>query len=308
VPLGQNGVGYQIKKSHRKIQQGYGDILKIVMLPKKSKMGLSNLYVYSFFYFRFILHTALLDMIAGICWECMIWFPYFLPYAWIYEVLKQILVLSMSLAVMSALPLAVDRFLSLHYPTFEKTNNIIFLSIFIYDITTVILSYVTTNFAAAYVNPAYTLLFMIITVGILLSVFAKIRAMIQLAGTNAQQSTLRDLRRAAIVCLIQTLCLSTHLSFYLYDTLFIKALRYDPNLSKGFLIVFIIIDPILTVMFQFFVIVDCLSKLIVLKAYRSPVEKFCMYVVNFFLCGRFGVKKVQKKGQTGMNYPAADKA
>jgi hypothetical protein len=184
------------------------------------------------------------------------------------------------------LPLAINRFFRLYLPKsygnfFGRFKMLLFL--FIHDVFVCLFIYVKRIFKNNVIMEQ-VFMFLVMACSIVLSIciLVKIHQMRKMAhGIGENSSTLNDLFRAALVCLIQPLCSLVYLIMVFGGiSLFVQidSLKVEdvPNLSVQ---IYVIYGNIYTLVYDLMVVVETSLLLIVLKTYRLEM----LFILNKIL-------------------------
>jgi hypothetical protein len=222
----------------------------------------------------FIFNTSVLNLILGISWEILIFYPGNIPFnQTVYQIFKD-------LAQFSIFPLAFTRVLFLYLPQlYEKifSKKRLFLFIIGYDAIMMVIFYMYFELGYLSVYVCLVVLLLIGTFTCSFLVLLKIRQMIKLVEHNTKLDILYDLRKAAIVCICQAGFYSIYMALVFYYRLYLLFMGdIDPDRNNGYHVALIITDGIRDPLYLIFVIADTVLPMVLLKSYKKKLSQVKM--------------------------------
>jgi hypothetical protein len=164
------------------------------------------------------------------------------------------------------------------YNNYMNTKNSIF-SIFIFDISIYSLTWIFLSSNSLYIF-CYFLLTISSTSSLAFSIGLSIK--IHVSSKNLNQTTNRDFKRAIIYCIIQSTADMTCIGIILFQLVAIRILLESlnpPDFLSNMFILSIIVGDLCIV---FFIIVESLSMIFVLKLYRNAIVEVSKKIRNVF--------------------------
>lgn len=228
----------------------------------------------------FLFHTSIINLVVGILWELLIMYPVLISNSLFFNIL---VAFSVNLSEISIFPLAFTRFFYLYYEDLcpkVLTKKFLFLWLGIYDGLFFSLYYFN------YVKNGHTIIIvminMSITIGTLtcaIFVYFKIHKMIKIANNcKSRLDVLKDLHQAAFICSYQATTISIVLMTILYVEWYELYGRSIDVMGETLYIIYALCILLHGPLYQFFVIVDTIMTLVLLKAYRKEIKRFITFI------------------------------
>lgn len=228
----------------------------------------------------FVFHTAVLNLVLGIIWEIVLYFPDFQS-----QTITMVFInFSMNLAANSILPLAFTRFLVFYFPFYyEKlfTKKTLLPWMVGYDLAFIGLQILDSYIGSHGIILTLCLGTFLFNLICSISILIKLRKMMKLMENNSNNNTFSDLRRAALICIFQSGVLSLNVVTLFFEHLFLTFLIKiieDFELMEILVTLYLSIVQLKYPLYQFCVIIDTTVTLLVLRSYRNVLKKIWMNI------------------------------